>query len=222
VAKKKSRTPPPPRPVQAPKVRQDSRGPRGGARDPRRTRLIFIGIGVGIVVIVLASVLGVALGGGGGGGSDQELSIGGCVAQTFEDQGNAHATELPEGYEYNSFPPTSGTHNPVPAIYGIYLGETIDRMLLVHNLEHGAVVVQYGDQVPQADVDRIAAWYAEDPNGLIVAELPELKDKVALTAWTHVLTCPGFNPEAFDRFTEAYRYKGPERFSPDAMRPGTN
>ena len=32
-------------------------------------------------------------------------------------------------------------------------------------------------------------------------------DKVAVTAWTHVLTCPGFNDEAFDKFTESFRYQ---------------
>ena len=63
--------------------------------------------------------------------------------------------QLPAGYKYNSFPPTSGSHNPSPAIYNVY-DDPVDQMLLVHNLEHGAIVVQYGDQVPQAEIDQIA------------------------------------------------------------------
>jgi len=97
----------------------------------------------------------------------------------------------------------------------------VRQMLLVHNLEHGGIVVQYGDQVPTETVDQIRAWYSDNPNGKVVAPLPALKDKVAVTAWTHVMTCPGFNQEAFDKFTEAFRYKGPERFPPSALEPGT-
>ena len=217
MAKKKPRTPSPPRPVQAPRARQSERQGRG-PRDPRRTRLILLGLIVAIVAIALAAGLGIALGGGGGGG---DITAGGCTTETFPEQGREHAEELPEGYEYNSFPPTSGTHHPIPAIYNVY-EEPVDEMRLIHNLEHGAIVVQYGDQVPRADVDAIVAWYSQDPNGIIVAPLPELRDKVALTAWTQLMTCPGFVEEAFDGFTEAHRYQGPERFSPDAMQPGTN
>ena len=32
---------------------------------------------------------------------------------------------------------------------------------------------------------------------------------------------PRFNQEAFDKFTEAFRYNGPERFPPSALEPGT-
>ena len=203
--------------MQAPKVRTGT-GP-GKPRDPRRTRMIFLGLIVAIVVIALAAGLGIALGGGGG-SSDSALSVGGCVAQTFPDQGRKHATQLPAGFKYNSFPPTSGTHNPTPAIWNIY-DEPVRQMLLVHNLEHGGIVVQYGDQVPAETVDQIRTWYQADPNGKIVAPLPALKDKVAVTAWTHLMTCPGFNQEAFDAFTDAFRYNGPERFPPNRLEPGT-
>jgi Protein of unknown function (DUF3105) len=218
VAKKKPRTPPPPRPVQAPRAGTTS---TKGPRDPRKTRLMFLGLIAVIVVIALAAVLGIALAGGDDEGGGAEATAGGCTTETFPEQGREHVEELPAGYEYNSFPPTSGSHNPVPAIYNVY-PEPVDQMLLVHNLEHGAVVVQYGDQVPQAEIDSIVAWYSEDPNGLIVAPLPELGGEIAVTAWTHLMKCPAFSEEAFDEFTEDHRFQGPERFSPDAMQPGTN
>ena len=46
-----------------------------------------------------------------------------------------------------------------------------------------------------------------------MAPLPGLEDKIAVTAWTHLMTCPAFTEEAFDEFTESYRFQGPERFS---------
>jgi hypothetical protein len=54
-----------------------------------------------------------------------------------------------------------------------------------------------------------------------VAPLPALGDKVALTAWTHLATCPGFDEEAYDAFVDLYRFKGPERVPVSAMEPGT-
>jgi hypothetical protein len=175
-------------------------------------------VAVAVVAVVgLAVGLAVALGGG---STDEKLSIGGCVAQTIAEQGRDHVTELPEDYEYSSTPPTSGTHHPQPAIWNVYT-DPVEQMRLVHNLEHGGIVVQYGEDAPDATVAEIQSWYEQDPNGVIVAPLPELGAQVAVTAWTHLLTCQGFNAEAFDKFTEEFRFKGPERFSPEAMQPGT-
>ena len=182
--------------------------------------MIFLGLIAAIVVIALAAGLGIALGGGGG-ASDSALSVGGCVAQTFPDLGRKHATQLPKDFKYNSFPPTSGTHYPTPAIWNIY-DEPVRQMLLVHNLEHGGIVVQYGDKVPAETVQQITDWYGNsDKAGILVAPLPALGDKVAFTAWTHLATCPGFDENAIGAFMDAYRFKGPERFPVNAMQPGT-
>jgi hypothetical protein len=173
-------------------------------------------IGV-IVAIGLAAGLGIALGGS---GSNADFTAGGCVPTSFADQGRQHVTQLPKGFTYNSYPPASGPHNPTPAIWNIY-ERPVPFLLTTHNLEHGGIVVQYGDQVPATTVDQIRAWYADDPTGLVVAPLPGLKNKVALTAWTHRLNCPAFNETAFSSFRDAYRFKGPERVPESAMQPQT-
>ena len=51
---------------------------------------------------------------------------------------------------YNSFPPSSGPHFQTPAPWGIY-EEPIKQTILVHNLEHGGIVIQYGN-VSSGDV----------------------------------------------------------------------
>ena len=224
MAKKKSRTPPPPRPVQAPKTRpvqapkarHEPRIPHvGGVRS--RTRIWLIGTGAVVVVVVIAVSLATVL----GGGSDASaLAAAGCVQRTFPMQGRNHVQQLAKGFKYSSFPPTSGPHYPVPAVFNIY-DKPVRQIYLVHNLEHGAVIVQYGDKVPTQTVDEIRSWYENgDRRGIVVAPLPGLGDKVALTAWTHLATCPGFDEKAFDAFVGLHRYKGPERVSPDAMQAG--
>jgi hypothetical protein len=180
-------------------------------------------IGVIGVVAAVAIVVGLVIGLG---GSESGLSAGGCIHNTYGSQGRKHLTsEQPfkPGFEYNSFPPTSGPHVPTPgapAIWNFYT-EPIRQISLIHNLEHGGMVVQYGSDVPGETVEQIRGWWQANPDGLVVAPLPALGDQVALTAWTQLLSCPGYSQEAFDAFRERYLGQGPERFPVDSLAPGS-
>jgi hypothetical protein len=223
--KKKSRVPAPPkRTIQAPR-------PYHAPRDPRRTRLLFLGLGAAI--LVAAAVVGIAMVAAGGNGGGVEASEA-CDVQDFPAQGRTHVEELEEGFEYNSIPATSGPHYAQPrgpAIWNVYT-EPVREESLVHNLEHGGVVVQYGSDVPDATVQQIVAWYEDDPRGLVVAPLlpaleeekPELTGQIAVTAWTHLMTCDTFDEGGLDDFVDEYRGPGgdaPEKFPLDALQPGS-
>lgn len=142
-----------------------------------------------------------------------------CEEETFGDQGAEHHETLPEGFEYNSFPPTSGPHNPQWAIWNIYT-ESIEQLYLVHNLEHGGIVAQYGSGIGEDEVQSITGWYSADPDAVLVAPLPELGDSVALTAWTHLLNCSRFDEAAWSAFRDEYRFNGPELIPREALKPG--
>src|SRR6476661_9283452 len=162
MAKKKPRTPTPPRRVQAPQRRTDAPDPAA------RHRMILYGISaagfVGLVVVVLI----VALAGGGGNAKAAIATIRahGCQYQKYPAQPRTphYATLNPKpAPSWNSFPPTSGRHYYIPLPFGIYT-EVMPEIRLVHNLEHGAVILQYGDKVPPAQVRQITAWYQQDAN----------------------------------------------------------
>ena len=152
-----------------------------------------------------------------------------------EESGN-HVTTPPKRSAYNTWPPTSGPHDPTPAPYDVYT-DPVEEYRLVHNLEHGAIVIQYGRRIPANQVEQMVGWYRGDPNGIVIAPFPELGNRIALAAWTadvdasgqikqgsgrgHLAKCPRFDEGAFDAFVDAYRFKGPERFPPEAMQPGS-
>jgi hypothetical protein len=224
---KKDRVPAPPkRPVQAPKAYRPE-------HDPRRSQWIFIAVAVVIVVAAAAVGIGFIMSSGdGGGGSGAVAGPGDCQRQTFAALEASHVAELPEDYEYNSIPATSGLHNNQTAIWNLY-DEPVPEINYVHNLEHGGVVVQYGSDVPATAVTQIGDWYQEDTNGLIVAPLaeeleeekPELADKVVLTSWTHMMTCSTFDEGAFDGFVDDFRGPqgdAPEKFELDSLVQGGN
>ena len=229
MAKKKSKVPTPPRQVQAPRRRLEprvSQAPRapGAPRDPRQTKLLLGALGAGVVIAVAIAIVLVASAGGGGGSGKlgaSALGAAGCVAQDFPAMGRQHVLQLKKSFKYNSFPPTSGPHYPQPAIWSVY-DQPIEQYRLIHNLEHGGVVVQYGDKVSQVQASRIVAWYSADPDGIVVAPLPALGGRIALTAWTHLMTCSkGFGEKAFTSFRDAYRGHGPEGFPVSSLKPGT-
>jgi hypothetical protein len=204
-------------------------------------------IAVGAAVLIAAAGAAIAFAGGRGGDDQQSAgTLGPCTLKTVPAQGMdnpsqraGHVTELPKGFKYNSFPPTSGPHDGQWVIWNVY-DQPVPQINLVHNLEHGGIAVQYGAQVPQATVAEIVAWYSEDPNGIVVAPLPSLGKRIALTAWTaefdgdpadpssdiahsegRLATCPTFDEDAFSEFRDDYRYNGVERFEPEHLQPGT-
>ena len=163
--------------------------------------------------------------GGGSGGADnqsvkQAMTAAGCATKTYPDQGQGHVSSYDAKVKYNSFPPTSGKHHEVPVIWGAYEDPVI-TVQEVHNLEHGGVVVHYGDKVDAATREQLRAFYDESPDGMLLAPLAKLGNKVSLTAWTQLATCERFDEKAFAAFRSAYRGNGPERFRIGDLQPGT-
>jgi Protein of unknown function (DUF3105) len=173
------------------------------------------------------------------GGAQASGVDGACVRQTFAPLPRAPHLEgleggkLPDDFEYNSFPPSSGYHSGQTAIWNVY-EDPVPEQNLIHNLEHGGVIVQYGSEVPPQTVQEIVSWYAESPEGIIVAPLPEsisdapappadAQEKIFLTAWTHVAACSAFDEDAFTNFRDDYRGPdgdAPEKFPLEALQPG--
>jgi Protein of unknown function (DUF3105) len=229
--KKKSRVPPPPRTSQGP---QKASGPqrRVESGTSRSVNLWFVALGVAIIVAVAGVGIALAMRGGSAAASGTD---GPCTRQSFPPMGRQHVEQLSKGFQYNSFPPTSGPHYPpgpkAPVVWNLY-DTPVDEVAVVHNLEHGGVVVQYGSDVPASVVQQITAWYQASPNGLVVAPLPEnvhaprppdASKNIYLTSWTHEMTCPTFDSGAFDRFRDDFRGPtgdAPEKFPLSELTPG--
>jgi uncharacterized protein DUF3105 len=197
--------------------------------------LLLIGGGaVAVAVAVLAIVFLT------GGDVDERgaLADAGCTLESFPALANksdhSDVPTLTTKPKWNSSPPTSGPHWGAPAIWDFYDSPVL-LVQTTHNLEHGGVVIHYGPDVPQAEVDKLRGFYNDDPNGLVVAPLASNKDKITLSAWTvpdsavgtkdrgrgWLARCSKFDKDAFSAFIDVHRYKGPERLPPESLAPGT-
>ena len=201
--------------------------------------ILYLLAGSGLVALA-AVLIGIFAFGGENApsGVAAKMSAAGCTFATYpglrNDPRHRDVPTLQTRPNWNSFPPTSGPHYGETAIWGFY-DEPIPLVRTTHNLEHGGVIIHYGRDVPQAAIDQLRAFYNEDPAGLIVAPLPRLGDKIALSAWFfndartrergyfgegQLATCTQFDEDAFRAFVDAYRFKGREGIPPENMQPG--
>ena len=208
-----------------PPVRGTGPKRRDTPKAPTVNKSVLLAGGAALVILVV--IVGVVLatnrgsdGEAGGSTPQQALVAAGCTFKTYKDLGQGHVESYDAKVSYNSTPPTSGPHHVQPVIWGAYT-EPVERVQEVHNLEHGGVVIHYGDKVDEATREKLKAFYDDSPNAILLAPLPALGNKISLSAWTRLATCQEYDEAALAAFRSAYRGNGPERFRIGDLVPGT-
>jgi len=163
-----------------------------------RTRRLTIGVGIAIV-LVGAIVFFVTR------PAPEALAN----VETFPDQGQVHIDTTDPVPDYNSDPPTSGPHAVAAAACGIYR-EAVPDINLVHDLEHGVIVIYYNPE-SAADARGDLENFARDAaTHVIVVPREGMEDPIVLTAWTHLLRLTSYDRGAIDGFYGQYAQFGPE------------
>ncbi len=247
---KKAKTPRPPRTVQAPKQR-DNKPARSSGLPPYWP---WIAGAAAAVVLVVGVVLATSGGGGGSGTSTGDLKktmvAAGCTYRNVKplppkkdpagQAGGYHADvptlATPTKGLWSTFPPSGGAHYGLWAVWGFYR-QPVNPRQVVHNEEHGGVVIWWGPNVPSSTVDKLEAFYQQKPEGMFGTPIAGLGKKIVLTAWTgdskhvyyqngyygmgHIATCNGFDQKAFAAFRDAFRGQGPEGIPLSSDAPGS-
>lgn len=207
----------------------------------RRARIVRLAAAVLAIAAVVVVVVLAAGGGSGDAGPAPASDVGadiklpepkeldlekaaeaaGCVLKTFPSQGQGHTSKK---VDYKTNPPTSGPHDPVAALDGIYDPENSPSAeKTVHSLEHGRVDIQYRPGTSAEQIAQLEALVSEPLNGtpgflvLLFQNQTKMPYAVAATAWTQLLGCPKLTPEVFDAvrdFRTKYTDQGPEKGIP--------
>lgn len=122
-------------------------------------------------------------------------------------------THIPDGRkaEYNTTPPSSGSHYSRPVQAGGYTSP-IPNERQVHNLEHGHVMVQYRGLTP-AQIDELEEVILKDPQMVLLAPYPDMEPAIAFTAWGKIQTCDAWSdgvPALARYFIARFRDHAPE------------
>jgi Protein of unknown function (DUF3105) len=124
--------------------------------------------------------------------------------RTFPMAGQDHITPNEQPDNWNSNPPTSGDHLATPMPPGVYDGDQ-DMRALVHNLEHGYVVILYKG-IPADQVDQLRQFVeARNRAKLVLAPWSGLDSNgVTLTAWQNLETMQRVNMDVVQAFVNDY------------------
>jgi len=246
----KPRTPPPRQQGPRKRATVQTPGQRGGVLGQRRALLSGVLAGGLIVAAGLAFFLTR------GGAKSQpandtirpptaQLAAAGCTLKSVPPLPPTHG-DVPSGFhadsptltskvKWSTDPPSAGGHYPLWAIWSFYT-DPVNPRQVVHNEEHGGVIIWWGDKVPAATVAKLRGFYDESPAGMLGTPYPTLGSKIALTAWTgdpskyyskgnygigHIAICPSYDATAFRAFRDAYRGKGPEGIPISSDQPGS-
>jgi hypothetical protein len=145
-----------------------------------------------------------------------EAAAGCTPVQEYANMGVDHINP-PEAasVSYNSDPPTSGPHFGVPAELGFYT-TPVEPPTLVHNLEHGQIVIWYSPDADERVIDQLEFLTNQVPEATVASPYENVPEDASfvLTAWRHSQACDLPSQEVFDAFRRQFQGQGPEPITP--------
>ncbi|MEE9247146.1 MAG: DUF3105 domain-containing protein [Dehalococcoidia bacterium] len=130
-------------------------------------------------------------------------------------------THVPRGTRvttYRSDPPVSGPHwsdanAPIP--WGVY-PQPIPDEVLIHNLEHGGIVIHYrssADPVIRQQLEEFVQNQPGGTEGFILAPRNNLPATITMSGWEYYLPLFQINEPLMRNFISAHYDQGPEALS---------
>ncbi len=200
-----AKSPTPIRPVTRPVTRATPPAPR------QLLPLILGGVGL-LVLLGLGALIWNNLGAG---SPNSDALVERAVPVVVADTAKGPDHVQPSTVKYNSNPPVGGDHWGTTATWGIQLTAPRDEML-VHNLEHGGVIVWYNPaKVDAATVDKmktlVRALQSSNIRVILTPRESIENDKaIAMTAWGWLATLDSYDEGAIRAFYQKHIAQGPE------------
>jgi hypothetical protein len=215
----------------------------GGGTSGGRPKWLLPVIAGALLVIIVALILATTLGGSSAAADvASAMKSANCTLRTVKPLPPVHDPNYAHGQGYHADvptlkvtpkwstdPPSAGAHYGLWAVWSFYR-QPVDPRMVVHNEEHGGMIMWWGDKVSGSDIDKMNSFYNESPNGMVGTPYKKLGNKIALTAWTgdpsryykngyygdgHIAICSHFDQKAFTAFRNAYRGHSIEGISVD-------
>jgi hypothetical protein len=170
------------------------------------TSMVIIGVGLLVVVGLTAIVLFTLLAPG------TTASVG--TAQAMD--GRTHIDQGTAGGPYSSTPAASGPHWEQPVSWGVY-PDPIPQEPVIHNLEHGGIVIWY--QAAQLSAPQVAElaeftrrWNSTERYKVLMAPWAgtDFGAPMAMVAWTWLLYLDEIDTDLMDRFIDQHYGDAPE------------
>jgi len=133
--------------------------------------------------------------------------------ELYENEGHGHLEDGTRSF-YKTDPPTSGPHDPTWLPPSVYKAEETRPELLVHNLEHGNVVIYFNPAVLKPSevkwLTKLSQQYLGQWDGVLMVTRNDKAHPLILTAWRAIFRLKGLEKEKVLAFVDAFRGRGPE------------
>jgi uncharacterized protein DUF3105 len=196
-------------------------------RAARRRNLLTVGIAVLVAVAIAALVISERRAENAPIGVSESEARCGDVRE-FEATSREHIPEGSQHEPYNSSPPTNGPHYANAAQAGFY-PSALPPEQLVHNLEHGQIVIWYAPDAPDEVKEDVEALVRDQPIATVASPFEgDLEGNFALTAWLSaeeagdggrdgagvMQTCEQVSEDVVDEFRRNFQGRSPEPQTP--------
>lgn len=142
--------------------------------------------------------------------------------QEQEEQSRDHIDVGAPHAPYTTNPPTSGPHYNSAGLGPVQTGFYEDASEappegVVHNLEHGQIVIYYNPDAPDDVIADIELAVKSEPSATVATPFTGIEGSanLVLTAWTVAQSCEQVSLEVVNEFRSAYQgVAGPEPLTP--------
>ena len=175
----------------------------------------------GLLIATVAAIAALILSacGGGGGSDDGQSAVDIRDRPELEIYDNEHTTDQQvhlvgnQPADYTIFPPYGEEHSPIPLACGIYSSTPLFEMV-VHAMEHGAVVLWYTPTDLNADdiaaLTEVVSGRLNDNEYAIQAPYGGLNSPIMLVAWGVRLPLDNVDERAIEQFFDEFHDDAPE------------
>ena len=124
--------------------------------------------------------------------------------------GSEHSKDINVKAEYNSNPPTSGTHFEYAEKWGVFDQPQPD-VKMIHNLEHGGIWISYKDDgIDEQTKASLEAITKANSGSVIMTPRPQNDSKIALASWGRLEKLENYDEAKILEFIKANKNKSPE------------
>ncbi|MBA3757527.1 DUF3105 domain-containing protein [Candidatus Saccharibacteria bacterium] len=135
--------------------------------------------------------------------------------QKQPDKGRQHLAQG-QTFNYSTVFPTSGTHAEQPAPWAAYKQE-IPNEIVVHNMEHGGLVISYRPDMPKATIEKLEKIFSKPysnpkftPSKAIVMPGSKNDRLIIIRSWNRILKLDSYNEKTLTDYYLKNVNKSPE------------
>jgi hypothetical protein len=170
--------------------RQATKAANQAAAEQRRRRNAWVWRGVVVVVVVAVAFAG------------YRLYVKRQLLEQVKTASYRAGMHVAGPVDYTETPPMGGPHNVVWQNCAVY-DVPIHNEHAVHALEHGAVWITYRPDLPEAQVEALKTFAADD--FMLLSPYPGLKSAVVASAWNHQLALDSASDPRLPAFISEYK-----------------